>query len=131
MKKTGILLLLVGVLVALEALVRGQGSISVESAIFSLTLLNLAYTVYSKNGNKKEIKTYKDIQKAELERIKIQRTKLEDLNTEFDENEVRDKEFVSLINKFSNIRIESLLESTKDNYKKRELQRVLNKRRAY
>lgn len=130
MKKTGILLLIVGVSLALEALIKGQGSISVESAIFSLTLVNLAYIVYTRDKKENKKMTYKEVQKAELDRIKVQSPKINTYNLDFEEDEIRDKEFITLINKFSNIRIESLIENTKDNYKRKELIRVLNKRKA-
>ncbi len=127
--KTGLFLLIVGVLVVVEALVRGQGRISMETTVFALTIINLGYVLFH-NTKEKEKKSFVE-ENIELKPILDRKEEVEEeIVTTFSEGEARDFDFVHLIHKYSNIRIESLLENTKDMYKKRELLRVLEKRRG-
>lgn len=127
--KTGLFLLIVGILVVVEALVRGQGRISMETTVFALTIINLGYVLFHNTKEKNE-KTFVE-ESLEVNPILDREDEVvEVIQTTFSEEEERDFDFVHLIHKYSNIRIESLLENTKDMYKKRELLRVLEKRRG-
>lgn len=127
--KTGLFLLIVGILVVVEALVRGQGRISMETTVFALTIINLGYVLFHNTKEKNE-KTFVE-ESVEVNPILDREDEVvEVIQTTFSEEEERDFDFVHLIHKYSNIRIESLLENTKDMYKKRELLRVLEKRRG-
>lgn len=123
MKKTGIILLIIGILIVLEALIKGEGNITIDRAIFSLTIINLSYLLYltEKNDKKIENLTFQD--------IILRRNKSEEKNKTVN-IDIKEENF-QLLNKFSNIRIKSLIEVTIDPRKRVLLENELEKRKRF